>query len=130
MTDLLLDTNVFAWVLTKPGRLPAAVIDALEDPTNRLIVSAVTAWEISTKVRLGRWSDAEPLVSQFQDLATHIGAVELPITTRHALRAGELHWPHRDPFDRVLAAQALLDNMTLVTSDAAFSTLGGLRVLW
>jgi PIN domain nuclease of toxin-antitoxin system len=59
-----------------------------------------------------------------------LGAKELPITTRHGLVAGQLPWAHRDPFDRILAAQSLIENIPLVTSDAVFSTLGGVRTVW
>ncbi len=130
MTVLLLDTHAFVWAIADPDRLGTLAREHLEDPTVPVLVSAATAWELATKVRLGRFPEAEPVVAQFQDLVTTLGARELTVTTSHALRAGGLRWGHRDPFDRMLAAQALLEHTTLVTRDRAFSEVVGLDILW
>lgn len=130
MTDLLLDTHTFVWAISAPDRLGAAARAHVEDPGNRLLVSAATAWELATKTRLGRFAEAEPIVAQYRGLVAELGAQELAVTSTHALRAGGLRWDHRDPFDRMLAAQALLEHATLVTRDVAFADLGGLAVTW
>lgn len=130
MSTLLLDTHALAWAVGRPDRLSDRARSAVADPANHLIVSAASAWELSTKLRLGRFPEAELLVAQFPSLVAELGAEPLPITDRHALRAGGLGWDHRDPFDRMLAAQALLEHATLVTRDDAFAALGGLDTLW
>lgn len=125
----LLDTHVFVWLLTEPARLPDTAVTVLGEPTTGLMVSAASAMEVATKVRLGRFPAAVTLVDTWATQVASIGAGELPITPRHALLAGQLQWDHRDPFDRLLAAQALLDNLTLVTGDARLLGLAGLRVM-
>ncbi|MFM2438621.1 MAG: hypothetical protein RLZ55_1444 [Actinomycetota bacterium] len=125
----LLDTHVFVWLLTQPKRLPAAALETLSDPSVPLLVSAASAMEVSTKVRLGKFDQASALVDAWVTHVSAVGAVGVPITPQHALLAGRLAWNQRDPFDRLLAATALLDNHTLVTADAALLGLPGLRVL-
>jgi len=130
MTSLLLDTHALAWAVGRPDRLSERARSAVADPANHLVVSAASAWELATKVRLGRFPEAEPLVAQYPSIVAELGAEPLPITDRHARRAGGLAWDHRDPFDRMLAAQALLEHATLVTRDEAFTALAGLDTLW
>jgi PIN domain nuclease of toxin-antitoxin system len=93
----------------------------IEDASVELLVSASSAWEIATKHRLGKLPDATPIVLSYARNLDRLGAHELPISSRHALAAGDLAWDHRDPFDRILAAQSILDGLPLVTSDAAFA---------
>jgi PIN domain nuclease of toxin-antitoxin system len=130
VSTLLLDTHALAWAIGRPERLGERARAAIEEPTNHLLASAASAWELSTKVRLGRFREAEPLVAQYPSLIAELGAEPLPMSDRHALRAGGLAWEHRDPFDRMLAAQALLEHATLVTRDDAFHALAGLDTLW
>lgn len=130
MSGLLLDTHTFVWAASAPDRLGARARRSIEDPTTELWVSAASAWELATKHRIGRFPEAEPLVSGFHDICDRLRARTLPINASHALRAGTFGWDHRDPFDRMLAAQSLLEDLTLVTADTAFSSLGGLRLLW
>lgn len=127
---LLLDTHALVWAASDPDRLSDAARTAIADPSNQLLVSAASAWEMSTKVRSGRFPEAEPLVAQFDDVTATLGATPLPMTAAHALRSSGLDWEHRDPFDRMLAAQALLEHAVLVTRDSTFPTLGGLQLLW
>ena len=118
MTTLLLDTHAFVWAVSAPDRLGTAGRDFIADPANQLLVSAATAWELGTKVRLGKFPEAEPLIAQYASTVGTLGADELPIHAVHALRAGALQWQHRDPFDRMLAAQALTEPLRLLTHDA------------
>lgn len=118
----LLDTHVFLWLLTQPERVPEAIRASLGDRQNPLVVSAVSALEVSTKVRLGKLV-APGLTDSWSRQLANIGAQPLSVTTDHALLAGRLSWTHRDPFDRLLVAQATLEGMSLVTVDAALAQL-------
>lgn len=130
MSTLLLDTHAYVWALTAPERLSSAAREAVETATNVLLVSAATAWEMAIKYRAGRWPESEVLLSRHDELTDRLGARRLDISSADAIRAGGLRWDHSDPFDRILAAQALLADATLVTRDHAFSELTGLRILW
>lgn len=125
----LLDTHVLLWLLGAPDRVPAHVRDTLADPGAGLVVSAVSAMEVSTKHRLGRLPEGEVLVAAWSARIGEIGASELSLGTDAALLAGRLEWNHRDPFDRLLVAQAMTENHVLVTVDAAMTDLPGLRIL-
>jgi len=127
---VLLDTHVLLWALRDPDSLSPAATALLADPATELLVSAATAWEIATKHRIGKLPDAEPLLLGYEGHLSRLGARELPIASRHALAAGSLEWAHRDPFDRVIAAQSILEGVPLVSRDAAFVSLPSLRVLW
>jgi PIN domain nuclease of toxin-antitoxin system len=125
----LLDTQVLIWALTEPERLPLAVRQTIEDRRHLLFVSAASAWEIATKWRLGRLRGVEAVIAGFPRHLQRLGAEELPITIEHSLLAGRLPAPHRDPFDRMLAAQALIEGMILITGDPAFHMFG-VETLW
>lgn len=125
----LLDTHVLLWLLGNPREVPKEVRATLADPAAGLLVSAVSAMEVATKVRLGKLAAAQPLVSMWLTRIREIGADPLPLSTEAALLAGQLNWKHRDPFDRLLAAQAIEGNLVLVTTDPALLELGGLRTL-
>lgn len=127
---LLLDTHVLWWVLSDPRQLPPAVRSAIDDPRVVLLVSSATPWELSTKHRIGKFADAGALLDSFSEQLERLGVVEVPMTSRHGLLAGRLEWDHRDPFDRMLAAQSIVEGARLVTSDPAFSTLPGVDILW
>jgi PIN domain nuclease of toxin-antitoxin system len=126
--SFLLDTHVLLWLWGSPERVPEEVRTDLADRSNALLVSAASALEISTKVRLGKLKapGASPL---FIRRVERMGASALPITVEHAVLAGSLRWTHRDPFDRLLVAQAMLEDATLVTVDSAIAGLPSLRVL-
>jgi PIN domain nuclease of toxin-antitoxin system len=130
VTVALLDTHTFVWAVADPDRLGPVARRLLVDPSVELMVSAVSAWELATKVRLGKFASAEPIVAQYEFLVARLGARQLDVSTTHALHAGALRWDHRDPFDRVLAAQAMLEHATLVSTDGAFRELPGLTTLW
>ncbi|CAN5346112.1 type II toxin-antitoxin system VapC family toxin [soil metagenome] len=127
---LLLDTHALLWVLTEPARMPDQLIERLSDPANELLVSAASAWECATKHRLGKLPGADAVLASFADHLANLGATEVPISTADALLAGSLNWAHRDPFDRVLAAQSIRRSVPLVSRDPVFSSLPGVGVLW
>jgi len=127
-TSYLLDTHVLLRMLGDPDRVPEKVRDELADRTNALLVSAASALEISTKVRIGKL-DAPGLPNTLGRRVADIGAETLPVTLEHALLAGSLRWDHRDPFDRILVAQATLEELVLVTVHAAITDLPVPRVL-
>jgi PIN domain nuclease of toxin-antitoxin system len=121
---LLLDTHALLWALLEPNRLPPRVAGLVRDPSNVLYVSAASAWEIATKYRIGKLPGAAAVVAGYAAHLATLRADELPIRASHALRAGSFAAEHRDPFDRVLAAQSLLEGIPLVTDDPAFSAFG------
>jgi PIN domain nuclease of toxin-antitoxin system len=129
LTYLLLDTHAFLWWLADDPNLSAAARGAIAEPTARVHVSAASALELTTKHRLGKLPGAGMVAS---DIAAEIAAeafVELPVTILHGQRAGALPGPHKDPFDRMLIAQALQEGMTLVSKETAFDAYGVMR-LW
>ena len=130
--SFLLDTHAFLWLIGEPERVPEALVDRLADEDNRLLVSAAAAMEVATKVRLGKLPTAAHLVAPavWSARVRDIGGEPLELTAEHALLAGSLDWGHRDPFDRFLAAQALIENAVLVTRDGAFAAVAGLRRAW
>ncbi len=126
---LLLDTHVFVWAVTTPERLSEAAAEAMRARGRQVFLSSATAWELATKYRIGKLPDARPLVDGFEVLAKVLRAEILAMTHQHSIRAGLLESEHRDPFDRMLAAQARLEELTVVTRDPAIADLGA-RVLW
>lgn len=126
---LLLDTHALLWWFTDDDRLSAAAKSAIADEGNEVFVSAASAWEVATKQRLGKLKGVPQVAERFAELVDADGFTHLPITHRHSLRAGSYTHEHRDPFDRVLAAQAELDVLVLVTRDPALSGFP-VRALW
>jgi PIN domain nuclease of toxin-antitoxin system len=130
VTSLLLDTHVLLWVLLAPDRIPAEILATVRAPETTVYVSAASAWEIATKHRLGKLEGAAAVVSGYREHLARLRAEELAITGHHALTAGTLQWSHRDPFDRVIAAQAVLESLPVVTSDAALVEFPAIRTVW
>jgi PIN domain nuclease of toxin-antitoxin system len=126
---LLLDTHALLWWLADDVRLSHAAREAIADPRRTVYSSPASAWEIATKCRIGRLPEARELLADFSGMLVRAGFEELPITTKHAVLAGALAGDHRDPFDRMLAAQALCESLEVVTIDAALAVLGA-RCLW
>lgn len=126
---LLLDTHVLLWALLEPEKLSPELRQALEDSDTTLLVSAATAWEIATKWRLGKLRQAQAVVEHYAMALHRLAAVELPITGSVARQAGLWEVTHRDPFDRLLAAQAKAENLVLATNDPAFAQFKGVVVL-
>ncbi len=125
---LLLDTHALLWWLAGDARLPAAARDAVADEGNAVFVSAASAWEVATKHRLGKLPGAGPLAVDFAREVRRQGFAELPITLAHAQVAGALPGDHRDPFDRLLVAQAREEKMALVTNEVFVEEYGVPRV--
>ncbi len=121
---LLLDTQALLWWWTDDPRLLGAARDAIANPENEIWVSAASAWEIATKDRLGKLELLPNLTLRFNDLIEQSRFRLLAIDASHALLAGSLRQDHRDPFDRMLAAQAQIENLHLVTTDRAFEAFG------
>lgn len=114
---LLLDTHALAWWLLNDPRLSVRARDLISDPDNRVFASAVSAFEAATKYRLGKWPEIGMLTAAFDEVVTDQNFSVLSISAKHAGRAGALKQDHRDPFDRMLAAQAQIENMSLITND-------------
>lgn len=127
--QLLLDTHVLLWALLEPQKLSPTLRNALEDSDNTLIVSAASAWEIATKWRLGKLQHARAVVENYAMALHRLAAIELPISGAVARQAGLWEVPHRDPFDRLLAAQARSDDLLLASTDLAFAQFEGVRTL-
>jgi len=127
--QLLLDTHVLLWALLEPQKLSPSLRNALEDSDNTLMVSAASAWEIATKWRLGKLPHARAVVENYAMALHRLAAVELPISGAVARQAGLWQVPHRDPFDRLLAAQASSDDLLLASTDPAFAQFEGVRTL-
>ena len=125
---LLLDTHTFLWLLARPDRLTAEALGDLRDLDNELFVSAASALEVATKQRIGRLS-VPGLIETWRAKVESIRAVTLDVSTEHALLAGSITWEHRDPFDRLLVGQAIVENMTLATQDRALLSFQGVRTL-
>ena len=117
----LLDTHALLWWLAEPERLSPVVHATLADPGQTVFISAASAWEIATKHRLGRLPTAEVLLQEGWPLMENQGFQPLPVSWSHGLRAGSYSMPHRDPFDRLLAAQAELEQLILITLDPALA---------
>ncbi len=127
---LLLDTHVLLWWWAEPERLPASLLATLSAAEADLWVSAVSGYELAYKHRLGKLGLPEGLLTGFEAAVAAERWSPLPVSLAHSLLAGQLDTEHRDPFDRLLAAQALVENATLVTVDVAFSGIEGLQTLW
>lgn len=126
---LLLDTHAFLWAVMEPRLLSAKIRRLLEDSTTGTVVSAASAWEIATKFRLGRLPGAAAVVADYAAAIRGMQAQPLAILDNHALLAGSLPQVHRDPFDRLLVAQAEIEELTLVSKDRALRQFG-VELLW
>ena len=121
---LLLDTHALLWWLAGDESLSAAARTAIADERNDIFVSAASAWEVSTKYRIGKLPGAAALAVDFAGAVLDQGFSALPISLRHGQIAGALPGPRRDPFDRMLIAQAMAENLVLVSNERAFDAYG------
>ena len=125
----LLDTHTLLWWLDGDERLSSTARNWIEITEHRIFVSAASAWEIATKVRIGKLPGAQAVAASFHECLIGQGFTPLDITTDHALRAGSLPGPHRDPFDRMLIAQAQALNIPLISNESLFDHYG-VRRIW
>jgi PIN domain nuclease of toxin-antitoxin system len=125
---LLLDTHALLWWFAGNERLPQNLRDLIDAETTDVFVSAVSAWEITTKYRLGKLPIAGPVAADVSGMVDDEGFTPLPLTLRHAQVAGALPGHHRDPFDRMLVAQAMIENLTLASNEALLDAYGVRRV--
>lgn len=122
--ELLLDTHLLVWAMGSPERLPAAMLAMLEDPANSLVFSVASLWELVIKAALGR-EGFEVHPSLLRRTLLDGGWRELPIEARHVFAVAQLPPLHRDPFDRLLLAQATADGLLLLTGDAQLAQYPG-----
>ena len=116
---LLLDTHALLWWWKDDPRLSKRAAKAIADEANIVLVSAASAWEIATKHRIGKLPGAESALRDFNELIVVDGFGHLAVSYQHAIKAGGFDIVHRDPFDRMLAAQSIIEGAALVTDDAA-----------
>lgn len=126
---VLLDTHSLLWWAFAAPQLSRRAKAILADRSNTIFVSSASAWEIATKFRIGRLPEARALVEDMAGWFERTGLTELPMTTAHAQRAGGFPIPHRDPFDRMLAAQSLLEELPILGKDDALLDFG-VQLLW
>jgi len=127
LTALLLDTHVWAWTLTDDRRISDRAREAIAE-ADTVMVSAISFFEIAQKVRLGKWPEMAPYVERLKDLLDSQRGVAAGLEAADGLMAGTMDWPHRDPFDRFLAASALRRRIPIVSADPVFD--GMLTRIW
>ena len=125
---VLLDTHTLIWAVDDPGRLPPAAVVTLQNPANQLMVSAATVWEVAIKTAIGKLSLSAPYRQWMTKALTDLGAAIVPVDVEYADRQAGLPFHHRDPFDRLLVAQALVESVPLVSGDAQFDLYGVMRI--
>jgi PIN domain nuclease of toxin-antitoxin system len=118
----LLDTHTLLWCFNDSRSLSPRTRKLIEDGSNEILVSAASAWEIAAKVRWGKLPTGEELVGDLDRYLAQLGCDALPISLDHAVLAGRLPGEHRDPFDRMLIAQAQMENLRIISNDRVFDT--------
>jgi PIN domain nuclease of toxin-antitoxin system len=126
---VLLDTHTLLWATLSPSSLSRKASDMIVEEENVILISAASAWEIATKVRLGKLPGAERLEREFLGVMEDAGYTLLSIDVQDALRAGRLLSEHRDPFDRMIAAQALAEDIPVLSMDVKLDSFG-IRRIW
>jgi len=127
---LLFDTHVFLWWTSSPERLPSTVVEQLCSPQSELYLSAASAWEVRIKEQLNRLNLSEPWQTIVDREVTQNGLQLLPISFLHTNNLLNLQPLHKDPFDRMLMAQSLAEEMFLVSGDSWIHSYPSIRVLW
>jgi PIN domain nuclease of toxin-antitoxin system len=125
---LKLDTHTLLWWLTDDPKLPARVAEWIEDPASEIAISPISAYELRFKALKGLFPGGDVLAADLPRVAAQAGFAIANVTIAHAIVAGALPLPHRDPFDRLLAAQAKIEGFAMLSIDAAFDGLGVSRV--
>jgi PIN domain nuclease of toxin-antitoxin system len=126
---VLVDTHALFWWVTDDDELSARARDVIADEDNEILVSAAVAWELATKVRFFKWPEAVDLAMNIEGVISANDFTPFPVTVAHARVAGLLPGRHRDPFDRILAAQSQVEAMPLLSADPIFATLA-VPVIW
>lgn len=118
----LIDTHILLWWIFDDPKLDRDIREIIQNPSNKIMVSSASAWEIATKYRIGKLPEAKELVENYENILQKARFSLLSITTAHSLRAGLLPIQHRDPFDRMIMAQSELEKIPVITYDSAFKT--------
>jgi PIN domain nuclease of toxin-antitoxin system len=118
----LLDTHVWAWSLTNDRRITDRALGELAK-AQTILVSAISFFEIAQKVRLGKWLEMAPYVDRLSDLLESQRGIATALEAADSLMAGTMAWPHRDPFDRLLAASAIRRGIAIVSADTVFDAV-------
>lgn len=118
----LIDTHILLWWIFNDPKLKQNAREIIQNPSNKIIVSSASAWEIATKYRIGKLPEVKELLEDYENILEKAGFVQLSVTTAHSLRAGLLPIQHRDPFDRMIMAQSELEQIPVITYDSAFKT--------
>jgi PIN domain nuclease of toxin-antitoxin system len=127
--DLILDTHALVWIFTANSNINQKHLDILSQSQGVIFVSAVTAFEIATKYRIGKLPEAKLLYENFHSVLEDFNYIELPVKAEHGLKAGTLMGDHKDPFDRLLAAQSIVEGIPIMTIDARIRDLGA-EIVW
>jgi PIN domain nuclease of toxin-antitoxin system len=117
---LLLDTHTFLWFVLGDGRLSVKAKAAIEDPSNEKLLSPASYWEIAIKISLGKYTLSKPYAEFMEKGIGENGFVVLPIELKHTVILTTLPFHHRDPFDRLIIAQAMLEEAAVVSGDTVF----------
>jgi PIN domain nuclease of toxin-antitoxin system len=127
---VLLDTHTFAWAVGQPDFLSGNVQKLLELPETRLLISAVSVWEMSIKHKLGKWPEVAPFMDEtlYSNFLKTLNAEELLVSSRHTRLAGQFDMTHKDPFDRLLVAQAILEGIPIISRDTVLDQFPITRV--
>ncbi len=126
--DVLLDSHCMIWALDDPSKLSLVAVAVLQDPDNALHISAASVWEIAIKVGKGRLPLSLPFRQWIDNAIAYLGLQIVSIRVDHAERQVVLPFHHRDPFDRMLASQAVVEGIPLVSADAIFDAYGVTRI--
>jgi PIN domain nuclease of toxin-antitoxin system len=129
LTGYLLDTHSLIWWWANADQLSATARDAIESGAQTIVVSTASVWEIAIKTASGKLDEIEDFQRDYRPLMARNGFEALPMSDDHALMAAFLPGPHRDPFDRMLAAQAVIEDLTIITRDPQLAGFG-CRTLW
>ena len=125
---VLIDSHVLIWAVDEPARLGKGALTALQDPANDLLVSSGTVWELAIKVGLKKLTLSIPYKQWMTKAIADLSLSVLPISVDHADTQSRLSWHHRDPFDRLLAAQCMVERIPIVSADSVFDLYGVTRI--
>jgi PIN domain nuclease of toxin-antitoxin system len=126
---LLLDTHVLIWIVEEPKRVPLSVAMLVKAATSSVFVSAASAWEIAIKAKRGKLKFDSTFLDDFEARLMALAIEPLQITVAHAVAGGRIEGASTDPFDRLIAAQAITEGLTVATLDPAIAALGA-KVVW